>query len=126
MSVYKVVIIFIFLFICILCSLCSLYIKPCFYLACPLLSFTMPKNVYCTFDSMCLGLECCINLKFALYMKVFKVWARFDPCATPQMLFTLGLDSYTYTIEIPANIDFDGMLFSQSFCVRITDKFMYI
>lgn len=116
MSVYKVVIIFIFLFICILCSLCSQYIKPCFYLACPLLSFTMPKNVYCTFDSMCLGLECCINLKFALYMKVFKVWARFDPCATPQMLFTLGLDSYTYTIEIPANIDFDGMLFRQS-CV---------
>lgn len=49
-------------------------------------------------------------------MKVFKVWARFDPCATPQMLFTLGLDSYTYTIEIPANIDFDGMLFRQS-CV---------
>lgn len=59
-------------------------------------------------------------------MKVFKVWARFDPCATPQMLFTLGLDSYTYTIEIPANIDFDGMLFSQSFCVRITNKYTCI
>eukprot|EP00105_Crassostrea_gigas_P038494 XP_019922642.1 PREDICTED: uncharacterized protein LOC105327901 [Crassostrea gigas] len=76
--------------------------------SCPLLSFTMPKNVYCTFDSMCLGLECCINLKFALFVKVFKIWARFDPCATPHMLFSIGLDSYTYIVEIPANITFDG------------------
>eukprot|EP00105_Crassostrea_gigas_P020720 XP_011439583.2 PREDICTED: uncharacterized protein LOC105336819 [Crassostrea gigas] len=76
--------------------------------SCPLLSFTMPKNVYCTFDSMCLGLECCINLKFALYIKVFKIWARLDPCTTPLMLFTIGLDSYTYNIQIPKNISFDG------------------
>lgn len=79
-----------------------------FLTACPLLSFAMPKNVYCTFDSMCLGLECCINLKFALFVKVFKIWARFDPCATPHMLFSIGLDSYIYTVEIPANITFDG------------------
>ncbi|XP_062579219.1 uncharacterized protein LOC134241150, partial [Saccostrea cucullata] len=76
---------------------------------CPLLSFTMPKNnVYCTFDSMCLGLECCINIKFAVFLKILKVWARFDPCASPQMFFTLGLDSYTYRIEIPSDITYDG------------------
>ncbi|XP_062593831.1 uncharacterized protein LOC134255325, partial [Saccostrea cucullata] len=76
---------------------------------CPLMTFTMPKhNVYCTFDSMCLGLECCVNMKFAIFLKVFKVWARFDPCASPRMLFNLGIDSYTYKIEIPTDISYDG------------------
>lgn len=79
------------------------------FVGCPLLTFTMPKTVYCTFDSMCLGLECCINLKFAIFLKVFKVWARFDPCTTP-MLFSLGLDSLTYKIEIPVDSSYEGIL----------------
>lgn len=74
------------------------------------MSFTMPKNVYCTFDSYCLGVECCINVKLAMFLKVFKFWARFDPCADP-MQFVMAFDKYNYTIKITGSLNFDGQLF---------------
>eukprot|EP00105_Crassostrea_gigas_P044415 XP_019928563.1 PREDICTED: uncharacterized protein LOC105342369 [Crassostrea gigas] len=75
--------------------------------SCPLMSFTMPRNVYCTFDSYCLGVECCINVKLAIFLKVFKFWARFDPCADP-MQFVMAFDKYNYTIKITGSLNFDG------------------
>lgn len=73
------------------------------------MSFTMPKNIYCTFDSYCLGVECCINIKLAMFLKVFKFWARFDPCADP-MQFVMAFDKYNYTIKITGSLNFDGQL----------------
>ena len=78
-----------------------------FISGCPLISFTMPKNVYCTFDSYCLGLECCINVKLMMFLKVFKAWARFDPCTTP-MKFTMAFENYKYEIDINLSLEFDG------------------
>lgn len=78
------------------------------FAGCPLISFTMPKNVYCTFDSYCLGVECCINVKLMMFLKVFKAWARFDPCTTP-MKFTMAFENYKYEIDINLSIQFDGM-----------------
>lgn len=71
------------------------------------MSFTMPKNVYCTFDTYCLGVECCINVKLAMFLKVFKFWARFDPCSDP-MQFAMAFDKYNYTIKIKGSLNFDG------------------
>lgn len=68
----------------------------------------MLKNVYCIFDSMCLGLECCINFKFVLFVKVFKIWVCFDFCVILYMLFFIGFDLYIYIVEIFVNIIFDG------------------
>ncbi|XP_062616058.1 uncharacterized protein LOC134277763, partial [Saccostrea cucullata] len=66
---------------------------------CPLVSFTMPKNVYCTFDHYCLGMECCVNVKLMMFLKVFKFYARLDPCSNP-LKFVFGFDQYNYTVEI--------------------------
>ncbi|KAL5014181.1 hypothetical protein ScPMuIL_008451 [Solemya velum] len=64
---------------------------------CPLLSFTMPKNMYCTFDSMCLGVECCINMKIFMFLKTFKAYVRFDPC---DLEFHIGFHTWKKTISL--------------------------
>ena len=83
---------------------------------CPLISFTMPtKNVYCTFDTMCMGVECCINAKVFIFLKVFKAYARFDPC---EFKFVLGLDTWNYTYEFP-KISFDGKVIFCFICLLL-------
>ncbi|XP_021353372.1 uncharacterized protein LOC110450253 [Mizuhopecten yessoensis] len=72
---------------------------------CPLLSFTMPKNVYCTFQENCMGVECCINAKIYMFLKVFKVWARFNPC---EFEFSFGLEDWNHTLTME-RVSFDGL-----------------
>lgn len=43
-----------------------------------------------------------------MFLKVFKAWARFDPCTTP-MKFTMAFENYKYEIDINLSIQFDGM-----------------
>lgn len=44
-----------------------------------------------------------------MFLKVFKFWARFDPCADP-MQFVMAFDKYNYTIKITGSLNFDGQL----------------
>ena len=46
-----------------------------------MLSLGLPEAMYCTMDELCLGLECCLDIKVALFRMVYKIYARFDPCA---------------------------------------------
>ncbi|KAK6174798.1 hypothetical protein SNE40_013376 [Patella caerulea] len=55
---------------------------------CPGMSLRLPKNMYCTFDQHCLGLECCVHLKVFMFLKTYKLYARFDPC---NLEFVLGI-----------------------------------
>ncbi|KAK7494165.1 hypothetical protein BaRGS_00014638, partial [Batillaria attramentaria] len=48
---------------------------------CMTLSLGLPKQMYCTMDQQCLGLECCLDIKVAFFRKVYKLYARFDPCS---------------------------------------------
>ncbi|KAL5015120.1 hypothetical protein ScPMuIL_009390 [Solemya velum] len=70
---------------------------------CPFLSFTMPKNMYCTFDSMCLGVECCFNMKIFMFLKTFKAYVRFDPC---DLEFHIGFHTWKKTISL--GISYNG------------------
>ena len=47
-----------------------------------MLSLGLPEAMYCTMDELCLGLECCLDMKVALFRMVYKIYARFDPCAS--------------------------------------------
>ncbi|VDI06314.1 Hypothetical predicted protein [Mytilus galloprovincialis] len=69
---------------------------------CPLLSFTMPENLVCTFDPMCMGVECCINVKLFMFLHTVKAYARFDPC---QMEFHYGIDDWHNSIKLDIHID---------------------
>lgn len=42
-----------------------------------------------------------------MFLKVFKFWARLDPCANP-MQFVMAFDKYNYTIKITGSLNFDG------------------
>lgn len=42
-----------------------------------------------------------------MFLKVFKAWARFDPCTTP-MKFTMAFENYKYEIDINLSLEFDG------------------
>ena len=68
------------------------------------MSFTMPKDLVCTFDPMCMGVECCINVKLFMFLHKVKAYARFDPC---QMEFHYGIDDWHGSIAFP-KLDFDG------------------
>lgn len=73
------------------------------FVGCFLIFFIMLKNVYCIFDSYCLGVECCINVKFMMFLKVFKVWVRFDFCII-LMKFIMVFENYKYEIDINLSI----------------------
>ncbi|XP_076116635.1 uncharacterized protein LOC143084113 [Mytilus galloprovincialis] len=75
---------------------------------CPLLSFTMPENLVCTFDPMCMGVECCINVKLFMFLHTVKAYARFDPC---QMEFNYGIDDWHNSIKLDIHIDVDWSKF---------------
>ncbi|KAK3102203.1 hypothetical protein FSP39_009587 [Pinctada imbricata] len=63
---------------------------------CPLLQFNMPKKVYCTFDSLCLGMECCMNVKLSLFLKVFRAYVRYDPC---DYNISMGIDTFKFQYQ---------------------------
>lgn len=49
-----------------------------------------------------------------MFLKVFKFYARFDPCSNP-MQFSFGFDKFNHTIEIKGSLDFDGKFAFVSF-----------
>ncbi|CAC5401161.1 unnamed protein product [Mytilus coruscus] len=73
---------------------------------CPLLSALLPSDVYCTIDSMCLGIECCINVKLFIFLRAVKVYARLDP---DKMDFHFGIDEFQKTISLGRGSLNDGI-----------------
>ncbi|XP_063420822.1 uncharacterized protein LOC134706043 [Mytilus trossulus] len=73
---------------------------------CPLLSALIPSNVYCTFDSMCMGVECCINVKILIFLRTVKVFARLDP---EEMDFHFGIDVFKKSISFGSDSLYDGI-----------------
>ncbi|KAK3101652.1 hypothetical protein FSP39_005219 [Pinctada imbricata] len=60
---------------------------------CPLLQLSMPEEVYCTFDELCLGVECCMNVQLLFFVKVFRAFIRYDPC---DFKVSMGIDNYLF------------------------------
>ncbi|XP_052090897.1 uncharacterized protein LOC127727822 [Mytilus californianus] len=71
---------------------------------CPWMYITTPDNMYCTYDSMCLGLECCMNVKFLMFLYTIKAYARYDPC---QYQFSFGIGDHNYTLKF--DMGYDGL-----------------
>ena len=74
-----------------------------FVIGCPWMAITTPDNVYCTYDSMCLGVECCLNVKLFMFLYTFKAFARYDPC---QNELHLGFGDDKYTVKF--DVGYDG------------------
>ncbi|ESO82597.1 hypothetical protein LOTGIDRAFT_236952 [Lottia gigantea] len=56
---------------------------------CAAMSLNMPTDrMFCTFDQHCLGIECCAHLKVFMFLKTYKIFARFDPC---DLMFVFGI-----------------------------------
>ena len=70
---------------------------------CPWMSITTPDNMFCTYDSMCLGLECCMNIKFMMFLYTIKAYAGYDPC---QYEFKFGIKDKHYTLKF--DLGYDG------------------
>lgn len=79
-----------------------------FFSECPLLSALLPPDVYCTIDSMCLGIECCINVKLFMHFRSVKVYARLDP---DKIDFHFGVDEFQKTISFGRGSMSDGNSF---------------
>ena len=62
----------------------------------------MPDNVVCTFDSMCLGIECCVNIKLAVYLSTINVFARFD---VEDVKFVYGVNDFIQEIQLGSSHD---------------------
>ena len=73
-----------------------------FISGCPWMAITTPDNVYCTYDSMCLGVECCLNVKLFMFLYTVKAYARYDPC---DYTLSVGLQGYNYTIKFDMGYD---------------------
>ncbi|XP_071150837.1 uncharacterized protein [Mytilus edulis] len=71
---------------------------------CPWMAITTPDNVYCTYDSMCLGVECCLNVKLFMFLYTVKAYARYDPC---DYTLNVGLQDYNYSIKF--DMGYDGV-----------------
>jgi hypothetical protein len=56
-----------------------------------------------TYDSMCLGVECCLNVKLFMFLYTFKAFARYDPC---QNELRLGFGDDKYTVKF--DVGYDG------------------
>ena len=76
---------------------------------CPLMSFTMPKQLYCIFSSDCMAVECCMNVKISMFLRVVKAYASFNPCT---FKFRYGFDVFKDEIQLPT-IGFDGKICQQ-------------
>ncbi|XP_063399953.1 uncharacterized protein LOC134684587 [Mytilus trossulus] len=75
---------------------------------CPFMSITMPDNVVCTFDQMCLGVECCMHIKLAIFRSSISVFARLDP---KEMKFVYGINGNKWTIKLASGSSFDVVCF---------------
>ncbi|VDI70196.1 Hypothetical predicted protein [Mytilus galloprovincialis] len=76
---------------------------------CPWMYITTPDNMYCTYDSMCLGLECCMKVKFLMFLYTIKAYARYDPC---QYQFSFGIGDHNYTLKYDIQKTDTGLLAS--------------
>ncbi|XP_019616817.1 PREDICTED: uncharacterized protein LOC109464305 [Branchiostoma belcheri] len=65
---------------------------------CPFLTLSLPDNVYCTVDDLCLGVSCCVDIQVWKFRKSIKAYARFDiEDFTFRMgIESAGLDPWTY------------------------------
>ncbi|VDI24688.1 Hypothetical predicted protein, partial [Mytilus galloprovincialis] len=72
---------------------------------CPLMSFTLPEKVYCIFSSDCMAVECCMNVKISMFLRVVKAYVNFNPC---NFTFSYGFDVFKDVIQLP-KLDFDGI-----------------
>ncbi|XP_077992165.1 uncharacterized protein LOC144446291 [Glandiceps talaboti] len=62
----------------------------------------LTKNIYCTFDDHCLGISCCMDLKFFHFHRSFTAYVQYDPCS---FQLKLGADSWSKTFDL-IDIDF--------------------
>ncbi|VDI81101.1 Hypothetical predicted protein, partial [Mytilus galloprovincialis] len=74
---------------------------------CPFMSITMPDNVVCTFDKLCLGVECCMHVKLALFRQHINIFARLDP---PEMKFVFGINHYKTDVQLASGPSTDGKI----------------
>ena len=94
------------------------------------MSFTMPKNVYCTFEKNCLGVECCVGLELSFLTKTYKIWVNIDPCSSPIKL-SMGVGMNSYQFELNSNgsdsefvkIVFQKALSKKKYCCQICFTF---
>ncbi|XP_078336896.1 uncharacterized protein LOC144626511 [Crassostrea virginica] len=85
------------------------------YLECPLMSFTMPKNVYCTFEKNCLGVECCVGLELSFLTKTYKIWVNIDPCSSPiKLSMGVGMNSYQFELQSNGSDSVEGEIIVNS------------
>ncbi|XP_052071172.1 uncharacterized protein LOC127709610 [Mytilus californianus] len=75
-----------------------------FISGCPWMAITTPDNVYCTYDSMCLGVECCLNVKLFMFLYTVKAYARYDPC---DYRLSVGLGDDSYSVQF--DMGYDGV-----------------
>ena len=66
-------------------------------LGCPWMAISTPDNIICTYDSMCLGLECCLNVKLFMFLYTVKAYARYDPC---ERTLNIGLGEEHHKIQL--------------------------
>ncbi|VDI41391.1 Hypothetical predicted protein [Mytilus galloprovincialis] len=71
---------------------------------CPWMAITTPDNIYCTYDSMCLGVECCLNVKLFMFLYTVKAYARYDPC---DYTLNVGLGDDSYSVQF--DMGYDGV-----------------
>ncbi|XP_076076028.1 uncharacterized protein LOC143046852 [Mytilus galloprovincialis] len=71
---------------------------------CPWMAISTPGNIFCMYDPMCLGIECCLNVKLFMFLYTVKAYARYDPC---DYTLNVGLQGYNYTIRL--NMGNDGI-----------------
>ena len=67
------------------------------------MAISTPGNIFCMYDPMCLGVECCLNVKLFMFLYTVKAYARYDPC---DYTLNVGLQGYNYTIRL--NMGNDG------------------
>lgn len=68
----------------------------------------MPREVYCTYDKNCMGVECCVGLDLSFLTKTYKVWVNMNYCSSPiELSMGVGMNSYQFTLS---STDFDGKL----------------
>ena len=96
---------------------------------CPMLSLGLPEAMYCTMDELCLGMQCCLDMKVAMFRMVYKIYARFDPCA---FALVVGVDHPVNKFEKSFGPDFGlsdivgGMTAGEAGVVVVTTNFVTV
>ncbi|CAG2196998.1 unnamed protein product [Mytilus edulis] len=71
---------------------------------CPWMAISTPGNIFCMYDPMCLGVECCLNVKLFMFLYTVK---KATPDMTHVTTLNVGLQGYNYTIRL--NMGNDGI-----------------